>query len=457
MNYFKILSLSHLRQRYGLNTNPILLAFTFCCAVLFSSCDNDRDHDKIPDDKDKCPDVAAGNTKDGCPVKLPELSGVHLFIETSASMGGYFNNSTEYKTVVTDLASKVANFDKPLDVWLVADSLNKFKGSVADFTNQIATTKIANQKSSELDKIFDEIARKTDSTEVSIFLSDCILSFPAKDVKKDWELNRTNASSTLKNHIYTTFSALKKRGQAASVYAFKSKFHGTYYDYHNVKTKLNGDMRPFYVWVIGSTRMLADFDKRLAHISTFHPEQMLTFGLIDSALKSYSIIQGVEKRGKWSLSDGEVTDVEPTASEPSQFCLALNLDSLPQYARDTAYLNHHLQLTAKGCKAVFTVKDKNDADKSKLKTTKEKARIEDATHVILVSVTEMTLPNADVKLVLPLQYNDWYKSWSVMDDRDVKGASAGKTFAFEHLINGVIEAFDTGNKNLIELSIKISK
>lgn len=435
---------------------PKSLFFLVLIALGSVACNNDQDKDGIPDDKDKCPKIAAPNTKDGCPLPEQKLSKVHLFIETSASMGGYFKNDAQYKEVISDLAVKVHNFDVPLDIWFVADSMSKYKRSVTDFTKDIATTRIADQKSSELHKIISEIASKTDSNDVSILVSDCILSFPVKDIKANWEINKTDASSTLKNNIYDTFSSLKKRGLATSVYAFRSKFYGVYYDYQNVKTKLNGESRPYYIWVIGSTGLLSKFDDRLTAISSFHPEEALHFGLLEEVIKDYNIIPGVERTGKWKAKSGSVEGIVTTASEPAQFCVALNLAQLPAYARDIKYLEENLQVECKGCKATVKVKNKADADVSKLKTDKQKNQLEAATHVFLVSVNEMNLSNGNIKLSLPLKYDNWYKNWSTMDDKEYK-STANKTFAFEHLITGVIEAYETKNKNLIDLSITLTK
>jgi len=436
---------------------PLWLTFILLLAFSLTGCsNNDKDHDGIADDKDKCPTEAAPKTKDGCPIAAPELSKVHVFIETSASMGGYFKKDADYKEIISDLVVKVSNFDVPLDIWFVADSMSKYKKTVTDFTSDIATTRIADQKSSELHRIISQIADKTDSATVSILVSDCILSFPVNEVKANWEINKTDASSTLKNNIYTTFSALKKRGLATSVYAFKSKFYGVYYDYHNVKTKLNGESRPFYIWVIGSTGLLTKFDDRLAGISSFRPEQALHFGLLDSVISNYDIVPGVEKIGKWKVKGGNIEEIEPTASQPAQFCVAVNLSQIPAYARQVKYLEENLQLDCKGCKATIKVKTKQDADISKLKTEKQKNQIEAASHVFLISVNEMNLANGNIKLVLPLKYDSWYQGWSTMDDRDAK-ATINKTFAFEHLIHGVMEAYETKNKNLIDFSIILNK
>ncbi len=68
----------------------------------------------------------------------------------------------------------------------------------------------------------------------------------------------------------------------------------------------------------------------------------------------------------------------------------------------------------------------------------------------------MMVPVASINVTLPLKYDNWYNAWSCMDDKDIT-AEAGKTFAFEYLIQGVIEAYETKNKDYINLNFNLNK
>jgi hypothetical protein len=175
--------------------------------------------------------------KTGCPI-TKEIGDIHFYIETSASMGGYFKQDADYKTIVSDLTTKINKNIKPLDIWFVAETASKYGKSAEQLSADFATTKIADQKSSELHKIIANITAKNDSNDVTILVSDCILSFPDKDILANKEINRQEAPNALKNNIYSTFADLKKRGLATSIYAFKSKFYGKYYNYQDGQTEL---------------------------------------------------------------------------------------------------------------------------------------------------------------------------------------------------------------------------
>lgn len=387
----------------------------------------------------------------------PKISKVHLFIETSASMGGYFRDDAQYKTIVSDLAVKVDQTISPVDIWFVADSMVKYGKTPVQFSSDIATTQIANRKSSELHQIISRIAAKTGANDVSVLVSDCILSFPNEDIKANPNINKIAAPSALKNNIYAAFSDLRKRGMGTSVYAFKSKFYGDYYDFQNVKTKLNGESRPFYIWVIANASTLSVFDEKLADINSFTPEKSSHFGLIDSAVTAYSIIPQVEKKGVWQ-KDGPASlkKVEISAGKPVQFCLAVNLNQLPAYAREVAYLEKNLQVICKDCKTGLVVKKKEQADHAKLKTITQKQDLDAATHVFLITVNQMDLNKSNIQLKLPLKYDTWFLDWSCEDDKTA-AERADKTFAFKYLVNGVKEAYDTKNKNYIDFNITLNK
>lgn len=436
----------------------ILSALSAFIIIALFSCVTppDSDKDGLADAADHCPSVAA-KTKDGCPVKR-EVKNVHLYIETSVSMGGYFTNNTEFKTVITDLASKVNGEIKPVDIWFIADKPVKYNGSVERFTRDIATTKIANKKSSELHTIFAQVAQNTAPDDVSFIVSDCILSFSNEDIKNNPEINKTEANNSMREGIYNTFLNLKKNRQAVGVYGFQSKFYGDYYDYQNVKTRLQGSKRPYYIWAIGNKEVLKGFINRLTEISTFKPEQSLYFGLMEDPVKDYSILTQVEKTGSWNVEEKKkIVEAEVAPGGSLSFCLGLNLDAVPAYAKEINYLQNNLQLTGEGCVASVRIKQKSAIDSEKIKGKLQNDLFSNATHLLVISVSKMNVNDASVTLRLPVKYDRWYEEWSCEDDKNIAPQGVAKTFAFKYLINGVKEAYETRTKNYIDISIPLSK
>ncbi|OCX54269.1 hypothetical protein BEL04_08405 [Mucilaginibacter sp. PPCGB 2223] len=401
--------------------------------------------------------IAAGCAPDEHQVKVaaPQIKKVHLYLDNSASMAGYYREQTAYKTIVSDLAVKMDREIKPVDISFIAHTTVPYPGSVTDFNTALATTPMAAQKSSELQRMIGDIAGHCGDNDVALLVSDCILSFSDQEIKKNPEINRENAG-TFKNSIYTTFFALRKRGFAASVYGFKSGFFGTYYDYQNQKTKLSGTVRPFYIWVIAKKALLLDFNNRLERISSFKPENALHFGLVTEPVTHYTILPEMERKGDWSKSASGVSDIELPKGQSLQIGTVLDLYALPSYAQNIKYLQDNLVMSAGGCTAKFEVRAKSSVDPSKIHSESQARAFQNATHVLMIGVSEMSLSQAELHFRLPLKYDTWYQDWSTMNDKGIK-QQAGKTFALEYLIRGAQEAYDASNKNYIDFSLSLTK
>ncbi|HEY5408523.1 MAG TPA: hypothetical protein VIJ92_15625 [Ginsengibacter sp.] len=416
----------------------------FFITILFSFCSCN----------DSKPKVSSG------PVK--EISKIHFYIDNSASMGGYFNDKTEFDEIVAEMAAKINKQIKPLDIFFIADSIIPYTKPVEGFGDDIAQTSPAHQKSSQLQNMIKQIADHNDSNDVSLLVSDCILSFPDEAIKNNKNINQQKAPS-LKNDVYQTFYDLKAKGVATTVYAFTSKFYSNakkgiyYYDYQNNKKILNGEERPFYIWVIANKDLLVKFNSKINDISGFKPEKSLDFGLSEQPITKYDVATQSERIGdwNWSKNDSTIGDINVKKSA-EEFTIALDCKSLPLYAQDVNYIQTHLQLAQKGCEATFKVKDKQSIDKSKFKSNQQKELYEDASHFIVFTVNSMMLPTASIEVTLPKQYDTWYTQWSTMDDTK-EDSLKNKTFAFEYLINGVKDAYETKNTNYIDCLIKLKQ
>jgi hypothetical protein len=428
-----------------------------------TGCSPDDDKDGVGNNSDKCENTPIGSKVDqnGCPI-VRNVKNLHFYIETSASMGGYFQKDADFKTIISDLTSKLEQTQrKPLDIRFIAENEIKYEGDAGSLSREIAITQIAKQKSSELHKILSKIAKVNAIDDVSIFVSDCILSFPDSDIAENREINKQEAPNALKNNIYTTFSELKNKGLATSVYAFNSKFYGTYYNYKNDKINIKGSRRPFYIWVIADKEILRKFNSTLTDITTFRPEKSLHFGLNDKPVSEFNIISQIEKNfGEGLVEKNGIAEIgtktKITKAEPLSICVGLNLSVLPDYTTKINYLQSNLLVNGNGCNISFQVRDKNRVDISKLTSEPQKKMFESATHILIFKVESMPLSQAKIDIYLPLKYDSWYQNWSCNDDLNL-AVSEGKTFAFEYLIQGVTEAYSNKMNDYINFSINLTK
>ena len=386
----------------------------------------------------------------------PTLGTINVVLETSASMGGYLTGQTEFKDVVADLVTK-ANTIKPVNLYTISTGKPQpMAGGVNQFVGQMATTKLATGKSSELHRIFQEVGQLATGNNVVIFVSDCILSFPDADIKRDPEVNRINASSTLKSNIYTQFQAFSKQGIGATVYAFNSAFNGTYYTYQNQKQKLTGEKRPFYVWVLGNQSLVADVNQQLTGLLSEKPVERIDFGTA-KPLTNYDLLFSLNKKGDWRVSNNNVTEIKTgRKTPPAEFAIGIDAAGLPAYAQTDGYIRQNLNVAANnGTVKLVNVQAKTAVKTDRLNANEQKMLSKD-THALTFRAEKLFDDETSLHLTLPVKYDTWYTNWSTMDDRTAEGRK-GKTFAFDYLLTGVKEAYQTGSNDFMDLNIKLTK
>lgn len=392
------------------------------------------------------------------PVEKPaSIARIHFFLETSASMGGYLKGNTTFKDVVSEVVNK-SNQIAPVTVYTITDKPQAYSGGVGAFVEGLATTPLANGKSSKLHTIFGQVGAKATGNDVAVFVSDCILSFPDADIKRDPEINRNNASSVLKNQINDQFASLSSKGIGAMVYAFNSPFNGTYYDYQNKKTALYGEQRPFYVWIIGKQALVADMNRQLQEKLSEKPAQQLSFGAAEG-LKKYDLFFALNKKGDWRAERGNVTQIKfGRKAVPAEFAIGLDLSNLPAYAQSTGYLKDNLVLKSENATLkLINVQRRENLNTTKRMSDREQQLLSHNSHVLTFKVENLIDDDASVNLRLPVRFDTWYETdWSTMDDRTEAGRRR-KTFALVHLMNGVREAYQTNNNDFVNFTFKLEK
>lgn len=399
------------------------------------------------------------------PLKEKRIEKINFFMETSGSMAGYLQGSTDFRkripNLLVNIEGKVDSGRIPVYNYYIANSMVRFPGTTQDFINAISIKQPAREKSSEMHKIFKMIAAQTDSNDISIFVSDCILSY-ADDVlrkKGNENLNRDNAEGELKATMTNAFLELrKKNNMCATVYGFNSGFVGDYYTYQNKKIKLNGQViRPYYMWVIGNKELLNNFNRQLNNLESLQPHTIaINFGLFDQPVKNGNVLYKYGREGNWSVSENDgLKDVKTSDKKGCVFAYVLDLSSLPLYAQDTTYLRQHLQMKQHTLNFnIERIELTKNIDAGKLKN-KEQPLINKGTHVFVFRINNL-YQSGTAEINLPLQYDTSYRAMSIMDDRNVADIG-GKTFALQYLIDGVRAAYQDNNQDFINVSIPIKK
>ncbi len=409
--------------------------------------------------------ACTGNKKEEkkAPNAPPHIEKVNFFLEVSGSMAGYLNGSTDFVKTIPNLLvaieHKVDSGRLKVHEYYIGDSIIPFKGNTEDFITDMSTRQPAKEKSSEMQNIFKMVADKTDSNDISMFVSDCILSYSDNEVRANKEINREKAEGGLKPLITSTFDKLQqKNNMCASVFGFMSDFNGIYYTYQNEKVPIKKGqvIRPYYLWVIGNRELLKQFDAQLYKLESFKPDLAMNFGVFDKPVTDYSVFFRYKKGGEWETDGKALTDAKISKKQPAQVAIGVDLSALPPYAQDTNYLHQHLQLKTDNADfKVASIILADNVSKGDLKKN-ELDDLANSTHIFVLDINDVYKTSGELQMALPLQYDTSYRKLSIMDDRNVANIS-GKTFGFEYLVDGVRAAYQNPNQDFITIAIPIKK
>lgn len=409
-----------------------------------------------------CPKGCIEAAKPATPVT--KLHDINFYMETSASMGGYLSGATQFKNVITDLIATTQGMKKDgkLGIFTISEKITAYPGSHEQFIKDIATVPLATQKSSEMHKIFKLLSDNLQSSDVTIFTSDCILSFPPADVKKNPRINVDNAESTLKSYIKTTFQGYQQKGIVVNVFAFTSPFNGKYYDFKNATTSLNGKARPYYIWVMGKKELVGQVCAQLKSQPGFKPEKELNFGFSSSPVADFMIVPSLAARHNYKAFSPykTVSELEIEKGKKEELYIAINTSAFGSYVADPAYLKANLKLENdnKITAEIAEVKTK-EAVFANIKNAKERELFgNDFTHVVKINISGIVGEKGEITLHLPYKADTWYEDWTTMDDSKIAAEASPKTFAFKHLVNGIKEAYQSNSSPyILEVKVPVSK
>lgn len=434
----------------------ILVATSFVACITPKS--KDTDNDGVTNKADKCPEegTAGKVDADGCPLPERQLQSVRLYMDNSLSNLGYMKGPTGFKDVVSDLVSELDHYADAkggFKMNFVADAaIQPYFKSGKDFISDLNNGNIPAGKCSELHHMLDMMMGKSGADDVSLLVTDNILSF-CDDPKKN-----LNNLSELRTSVKDVFrEQMKKKGYAASLYAFTSNFSGTYYAASaGDKNIAFTGTRPYYIWVIGAPELLSKVESYLTKTARFRPVKELHFGESATPVSGGKVLFYTGKTGEWkTTSNGDLvlTDIECGSKKgPIEFVAAFNLATLPDYAKSSAYIREHLTSSYANLE-VIAIADKTTFS---LKGDKKKERdiVEESTHFITFRLNDLVKDEENVNLQLKKESDLWYESWSSLNDTN---PADGKTFALKDLVDGVKEAYAESAQPFLNATLTLKK
>lgn len=363
---------------------------------------------------------------------------VNLFIENSGSMDGYVKGQTSFESDLYRTITKLkVNYNKVKTSVIFStgsrDLVNE--SEIANFEpGMLPFRKPGEASGTAIDDIIKRVVNRTNSTSVSILVSDFIYS--------NNSISPITPSITITNILQ---SKLKVDKNFAILFVKQSsQYTGTYYSEknHNNRQFINTS-RPYYICFMGSDIQIK------AIFALLYPEKPKEFIYLSNTpgKVSYQLLltpkignYRLDKRSpKNSLIEAEAVVLKGKKS--FQFSLGVDFSSLllpESYLMDA----DNFQLSEN-----YSI---NIIPKSKTATAK-------ITHFILLQTSLLREEKVHIQLnrSLPL----WVINSSSDDDSDITSArQVGKTYGFKYLMEGAL----AGYVNLIndpyckiEISIKM--
>ena len=192
------------------------------------------------------------------PGEINDSIELKVYVENSGSMDAYMCAGSNLKDAVFDYVSDLKRLTTSCSLYYINSKVIPYNGElnsyIKDLTPQSFAKAGGDRRNTDLRDIFEKIIRANGKQTVSVFVSDCILDIPE---------NATdflgNCQVSIKNTFNEALSSNPDLG--AEIIKLESKFDGYWYCGHN-REHLTDVKRPYYIWVIGDQRYLAEFNKK---------------------------------------------------------------------------------------------------------------------------------------------------------------------------------------------------
>ena len=193
------------------------------------------------------------------PEEINDSIELKVYVENSGSMDAYMCAGSNLKDAVFDYVSDLKRLTTSCSLYYINSKVIPYNGElnsyIKDLTPQSFAKAGGDRSNTDLRDIFEKIIRANGKQSVSVFVSDCILDIPENAMDFFG-----NCQVSIKNTFNEALSANPDLG--VEIIKLDSKFEGYWYCGHN-RELLRDVKRPYYIWVIGDQRYLADFNKKV--------------------------------------------------------------------------------------------------------------------------------------------------------------------------------------------------
>lgn len=382
---------------------------------------------------------------------------IKVYVENSGSMDGYVKGVTDFENAVysylsdlqhADLGQKdSASHKNRLELNYINSEVLTHKSDVEEFIRKLepATFKMrgGNRNTSDMSDILDAILKRMESpNDVSIFISDCIFS-PGKRYKPQDNADEYLVAQQIGIRNHLTEYLMDNPDLGVVVMRLISQFNGNYYNKFDEPTYIK-DNRPFYICLFGHKKQLKrimnaiDIDRIVGSgvqniFMLSKPDTEFDYAI--SRQKGYSIDM---KNPKTTITNTEVT----RKGGKTRFQVAINID-FSNCLLDDDYLMDP---------ANYTISNKAYT----LEISKINTQTPAYTHVLKLNLNQPIISKGSIKITLLNKLPEWIKQYTDEDGLDINALDAmEKTYGFKYLMQGIYDAYSTGQEKYGSITINI--
>jgi hypothetical protein len=396
------------------------------------------------------------HTSQPIPPLPPELPcRINLVLDTSASMQGYFHGRTDFKDTLSRLVSALDRIQptKKCAVSITyqfatnSGELIPTNDNSSSFINKLLNGELMNGQDSLLQEMFRNIIAESsgrtgsDPSTLSILVTDSIFSYPDDKIRINPAINKENIAE-LASEVQLLFNDASKAGKAASVLAFNSQFHGTYFDYRNTKTVCCSAPRPYYMWLIGTPDNIRAI-REFIEAESLNYSHAIDFGVQPFALQP-TILQYTSRKGKWyrdRARPNAVQVAEPiSASSELRFAIALDLSRLSNDQKTSDFLANHLIVQSTGL-VIKHVDLRTRAEFEPSMNPRDKVKSFTFTHVLVITTDNKFTQQADLSIAIDNAIPSWYIQWSNEDDSKTNTDTPDTTFGLKYFVESIARSY----------------
>lgn len=194
------------------------------------------------------------------PGEINDSIELKVYVENSGSMDAYMCAGSNLKDAVFDYVSDLKRLTTSCSLYYINSKVIPYNGELKSYIKDLTPQSFAmaggDRRNTDLRDIFEKIIRANGKQCVSVFVSDCILDIPENAIDFFG-----NCQVSIKNTFNEALSA--NPGLGVEIIKLESKFDGYWYCGHN-RELLKDAKRPYYIWIIGSQKYLAEFNKKVS-------------------------------------------------------------------------------------------------------------------------------------------------------------------------------------------------